>query len=230
MEYRTPKLNDNPFENPEVARIWIKSVESEREGFRDKYIYPIVKQWVSNPEIKRVLDLGAGQGVAAKLCEDKEYIGLEPSEELVKRAEELFGFYGKFVRGSAYEIPFQDESFDGVFAINVWFHLKDLKKAARELRRVLKRSGKVLIINPNSEEYSLWRTWYSNVKEFNGGFEGSVQVPNAVLPRNIFYTHPKDKIIQSLAANGFRLIESKSFAPIESGRKLFEYFEAEVNG
>jgi ubiquinone/menaquinone biosynthesis C-methylase UbiE len=218
-----PELNDNPFEQKDIARIWTEVVENEKGQFRDKYIYPLLREWAEEGSKENILDLGAGQGIASTILKGKKYTGVEPSEELVKRAAEQYGAYGDFVRGSAYELPFKEKTFDGVFAINVWFHLQNLQQAGAELRRVMRDNAEALIINPNPEEYALWKTWYSNVREFEGGFEGSVQVPGAILPRNIFYTHTQEEITQSFEREGLRLVDTQPFAPLESGTNIFRY-------
>jgi ubiquinone/menaquinone biosynthesis C-methylase UbiE len=49
------------------------------------------------------------------------------------------------VVGDAHELPFRDEVFDRVFALNVFEHLRDPKRAATEIHRVLKPGGVVSI-------------------------------------------------------------------------------------
>jgi len=49
------------------------------------------------------------------------------------------------VVGDAHLLPFRDDSFDRVFAFNVFEHLRDPKIAAREIHRVLKPGGSVAI-------------------------------------------------------------------------------------
>ena len=47
--------------------------------------------------------------------------------------------------GDAHHLPFRDSTFDRVFAFNVFEHLADPKAAAREIHRVLKPGGRVII-------------------------------------------------------------------------------------
>ena len=49
------------------------------------------------------------------------------------------------VVGDAHQMPFRDGVFDRVFALNVFEHLKDPKRAATEIFRVLKPGGSVAI-------------------------------------------------------------------------------------
>jgi SAM-dependent methyltransferase len=78
------------------------------------------------------------------------------------------------VVGDAHHLPFRDNTFDRVFAFNVFEHLTDPKKAAEEIRRVLKPGGAVAIHTAflqalheephhyyNATEYGV-RAWFSS--------------------------------------------------------------------
>ncbi len=49
------------------------------------------------------------------------------------------------VVGDAHALPFQSDSFDTVFAFNLFEHLREPKRAAAEILRVLKPRGRVII-------------------------------------------------------------------------------------
>lgn len=52
------------------------------------------------------------------------------------------------VVGSAYEIPFPDEYFDSVVCTQVFEHLAVPHKAVREIHRILKKGGTILVTVP----------------------------------------------------------------------------------
>jgi SAM-dependent methyltransferase len=52
------------------------------------------------------------------------------------------------VLGVAEELPFRDNSFDGVLCMNVLEHVRDPFKAAREIARVLKPGGELYCVAP----------------------------------------------------------------------------------
>lgn len=56
------------------------------------------------------------------------------------------------VVGSADNIPFHDGTFDSVLCTQVFEHLKDPFKSAREIHRVLKTGGKLLMTVPQTNE------------------------------------------------------------------------------
>ncbi len=55
---------------------------------------------------------------------------------------------GVDIVGSVYELPFEDESFDIVLCMVVMEHLEDPQSAIREMKRVLKPGGKILVSVP----------------------------------------------------------------------------------
>lgn len=55
---------------------------------------------------------------------------------------------GVDVVGSVYELPFENESFDIVLCMVVMEHLEDPKSAIAEMKRVLKKGGKILVSVP----------------------------------------------------------------------------------
>lgn len=52
------------------------------------------------------------------------------------------------VLGVAEELPFRDDSFDAVLCLNVLEHVKDPFRVARELMRVLKPGGELMVVAP----------------------------------------------------------------------------------
>ncbi|MEU4689094.1 class I SAM-dependent methyltransferase [Actinoplanes sp. NPDC023714] len=90
----------------------------------------------------RILDLGCGTGSWTRAFRSWwpaiDVVAVEPSAEM--RA-----LFPAAVAGSAEAIPLPDASVDAVWLSTVIHHLPDLAVAAREIRRVLKPGGSVLI-------------------------------------------------------------------------------------
>jgi ubiquinone/menaquinone biosynthesis C-methylase UbiE len=100
-----------------------------------------------------VLDVGCGEGVVTErlarrlapakvLGVDAEEGGLQ-AEWAARSAPNL-----SFATGSAYELPFADESFDLVCAIEVLEHLERPRDALAEMRRV---AGRALLLSVPNE-------------------------------------------------------------------------------
>lgn len=86
-----------------------------------------VKAWVTE---ERILDIGAGDGLITHLL---GATGIEYEPEGVRLAHEK-GV--QVVQGSAYELPFADDSFDAATMIDVLEHFQTPEIALKEARRV----------------------------------------------------------------------------------------------
>jgi ubiquinone/menaquinone biosynthesis C-methylase UbiE len=105
----------------------------------------------------KVLDVGTGFGsnalfLAKSLKNNCEIYSLDPSEEALKRAEALLEKEGlksrvRFKLGKAENIPFPDNFFDIVLAVMTFHHLESLEVSLKEIARVLKNDGKLIIVD-----------------------------------------------------------------------------------
>ncbi|CUM64618.1 uncharacterized protein PRCAT00002226001 [Priceomyces carsonii] len=97
----------------------------------------------------RVLDVGSGPGTITidlgRYIPKGSIIGVEPTEELIKEAKDNRAKSGipnvDFRLGSAYELPFEDDTFDLVFCHQVLLHLQDPLAGLKEMKRVTKPGG-----------------------------------------------------------------------------------------
>lgn len=200
-------------------------MEGERGGIRDTFLYPLLREWSDRGNFRCVLDVGCGQGIASTIVRADEYVGVEPSVYLVERAKERYANQGTFVVGSAYALPFPDATFDAACSINVWFHLKDITSAAREVGRTLQRGGQFLIITANPEAYSVWETLYEQREAHEGMFIGRAHIPLVTLPKNTFYTHTNDAIIAACEEADLLIDEIRDTAPhAVTGTPLFRAY------
>lgn len=101
---------------------------------------------------KRVLEIGLGQGADAEQIIKRGgiYSGLDLTEESVERVKMRFLLrnlpFESIKQGSALEIPFSDNSFDIVFSHGVLHHIPNIQKAQKEIARVLKNDGKLIVM------------------------------------------------------------------------------------
>ena len=116
-----------------VMRLW-----------RDK-----VRRVVGDRNGLTILDLGSGTGRFSTLLADEfdsHVVGVEPSDKM-RAVAEAECRYPKvcFLKGAAESIPLRDEACDVAWMSQVVHHLMDLDAAAKELRRVVRQSGLVII-------------------------------------------------------------------------------------
>ena len=96
----------------------------------------------------RVLDVGCGTGYTlSRLPNTVRATGIDISSTSVALARERAP-HATIVQGSATALPFDDGAFDACIALDVLEHLDDDLDAARELRRVVRPGGVVLITVP----------------------------------------------------------------------------------
>lgn len=99
------------------------------------------------------LDIGCGTGNYTIALANKglSFTGVEPSEEMLtearKRSEKI-----TWLHGNAEQIPAKDNYFDGVIATLTIHHWDNLLKSFKELARVIKPGGGVVIFTADPKQ------------------------------------------------------------------------------
>jgi SAM-dependent methyltransferase len=96
---------------------------------------------------------------------------------------EIAAYPSTDVLGVVEELPFKDDSFDGVLSLNVLEHVKDPFKAAREIARVLKPGGQLYCVVPFLQPVHGFPHHYYNMtaQGLANLFEGHLRVDRQVL-------------------------------------------------
>jgi SAM-dependent methyltransferase len=95
----------------------------------------------------RILDAGCGSGRnMIELARYGEVTGIELSEASVAAARRRS--VGEILHGSVDALPFPDDHFDLVVSLDVLEHLDDDRSALREMRRVTRPGGQLLVTVP----------------------------------------------------------------------------------
>ena len=118
--------------------------------------YEAVKKLVKG---KIVLDASSGEGYGSALLakEAKEVYGLDISKEAIENAK---GKYKRtnlqYIEGSVTDIPLADKSLDMVISFETIEHIDEVAQNAfiKEIKRVLKDDGMLVISTPNKRIYS----------------------------------------------------------------------------
>jgi ubiquinone/menaquinone biosynthesis C-methylase UbiE len=90
-----------------------------------------------------ILDLGCGRGATVNYLKKKHRIaavGIDSSEVMIADAKEHFGD-DRFFVGNAEQLPFQDESYDSVFAECTLSLMESMDSVIKQSYRVLKQNG-----------------------------------------------------------------------------------------
>lgn len=117
--------------------------------------YKIVKEEL--PSDGSLLDVGCGS--PSKGMEDGaflDYVGRGEGLDIEHR-----NIKHKFTKGIITKLPFQDESFDVVTALEVLEHVEECYKAFVEVHRVLKPNGVFIMSTPNNNILFrvFWELW-----------------------------------------------------------------------
>ena len=100
----------------------------------------------------RVIEVGAGFGrLADEYRGYLEVVLLDASETMLQAARERLGPDARYeiVAGDAFRLPFPDASFDTAVCIRVIHHFRDPRPALRELARVLRPGGVLVLESAN---------------------------------------------------------------------------------
>ena len=119
----------------------------------DPYLVERIYHLLQAQKDKVYLDIGCGTGnYTIKLSEKGIHIiGVDPSEIMLDTAK-LKSTTIEWRFGTAEEIPFANETFDGAVATLTMHHWKDIEKGFSELNRVLKLNGKLVIFTSTPEQ------------------------------------------------------------------------------
>lgn len=96
---------------------------------------------------KNILDAAAGKGYLAKILKHKGKNVTALDIVLPKQRNKEI----KYVRGSLTKLPFENDTFDTVICTHALEHIKYVKEAVEELRRVCKE--RLIIVIPRQREY-----------------------------------------------------------------------------
>lgn len=137
-----------------MARRVNKSFDSN-PGLHHQYIFKLSKRYILN---KVVLDVGCWTGQYTKLASAvaKKIYGLDPDKNAIKFAKKQVT-NGNFLVGSAVKLPYPSEFFDVVVISEVLEHvpLQTEQKVLKEIRRVLKKGGILILSTPNNNIFSI---------------------------------------------------------------------------
>jgi SAM-dependent methyltransferase len=101
---------------------------------------------------KQVLEVGLGEGSDSEqlIRRGAEWSGLDLTTESIARVKTRLALrdlpYRDLRQGSVLDLPFADDSFDMVFSHGVLHHVPDIRQAEREIHRVLRPDGELVIM------------------------------------------------------------------------------------
>ena len=106
-----------------------------------------------------VVDVGGGPGrLSAPLALRHRVTYSDISDDMIEIARRVCPPGVRFVKANATELPFEDGEFDALLSLDVLCHLPGLEEGLRELSRVVRPGGRLVVDTTNS--FPLWVLTY----------------------------------------------------------------------
>lgn len=149
----------NQAEFEEVSECFLENISKEDER------YVTIRNVIANYSNAKILDVGCGKGRYLKnLLEDEpnnEYYGIDISRSVMKDLD-CSPLICK--TGVMTNIPFSDDMFTVVYTCEALEHAIDIRNAIREMARVTKKNGYIVVIDKNEGCYGTleigdWEQW-----------------------------------------------------------------------
>lgn len=130
----------------EAEKYEEKRLEDPRHAHIVKKQEEITSSFLKNENYKNILDVACGTGRFFKLYKGKIY-GIDFSEDMLKQARKKKHFLLK--KADASKIPFKNNMFDITITSQFIKHTPEYEKVIKEMTRVTKKGGKIIIDFPN---------------------------------------------------------------------------------
>ncbi len=154
-ESRHIELNENKWNK------WAETADGK--GWKYDYLRGAQLSLISILDIREkmnFLDIGCGTGwaigQAARLIDFKgSFYGVDLSQKMIEKAKENFKEYPDFhfIKANSESIPLPDDFFEIIICTNSFHHYLHPDKAMKEMFRLLKRGGKVYILDPAADTW-----------------------------------------------------------------------------
>lgn len=154
-----------------------------------------------------VLDIGSNDGTFSKVILDKskakKLVGIDVIKKTVDWANKHWKYTKRmsFKVADAHKLPFKDNSFDAVFALEVLEHVFDPKKVMVEVKRVLSKDGYAVFLVP-SDNLLFRIIWYFWLKFY----------PRGKIWRDThIQTYRDNNLVKVSKKAGFKIDQNKKF-------------------
>ena len=145
IKYTSVKYQSS-FYNSQQRPLYLDRLE-RYVGTRER----LILRFVDLRRVEKILDAGCGEGIFERYFFQKytsKVYGIDISKKNILKCRKTLPS-GKFLVGDIHNIPFPDNFFDLVFINAVLHHIEEIDVVLREIKRVLRRNGFMIIIEPN---------------------------------------------------------------------------------
>lgn len=122
------------------------------DGKYSLLMYGEVIKTINTRPFKSILDVGCGPGAMLERIlnhhGEVQASGIDFSERMIEKAEELLAGKAELVTGDADSLPWDDDSFDVVVCNASFHHYPEPQKVLSEMKRVLRTKGRLIVADP----------------------------------------------------------------------------------
>lgn len=151
---------------------------------------PLINYFI-DIKAKNILDVGTGEGgfipVLLQTFPGAIITGIDPNTDSLKVARQKFPGI-RFLEMEAEKLYFDDDRFDVVSISMALHHLPKIKKALKEIKRVVKPGGYIIInepisdnLNPAQEVHKMYHHFRSRIDRLLGTFHRQTFTCDAIL-------------------------------------------------
>jgi ubiquinone/menaquinone biosynthesis C-methylase UbiE len=198
-------------------------------------------------EIRNVLDVGTGNGafihVLKKTFSYAEITGVDPNLKSLEAARERYPEI-TFRQMTAEKLDLEDNVFDVVSISMALHHLPKVKKGLREIKRVVKPNGYIIInenisdnLNPAQEVHKMYHHFRSRIDRLTGKFHRKTFTKDTILqmlkvaelPVQFFFEQRRNiNLVESEADLELRVDKMKSMLEKIKGRPEYEILQPQI--
>jgi SAM-dependent methyltransferase len=180
----------------------------------------------------RVLDVGTGRGgfieeLIAELKDCDEIIGIDIDGDLSEGFRKRFADDPRvrFQQADALSLPFEDESFDTVSVAGSLHHLADPQIGLRELMRVLRRGGHLILVemyrdgqSETQQTHVMLHHWWAAIDRLGGTVHRETYIRDEVID-----------MVNDLDLSGLTIEDEAHLEGDPKGRKQLAPLEASID-
>ena len=136
----------------ETSQTYKNLLDAHDENYLRHYVDLVIRY---APKDSKILDLGCGNGISSRLLNRAGFdvVGTDISPLFLEDARNWESLHDKpklrYQVCDVLELPFEDESFDVICSNELIEHLPDVETALKEMVRVVRKGGRVVLSGPN---------------------------------------------------------------------------------
>jgi len=201
----------------EIGELFTEKWDWNSYRYQERFslVFALVEKHV--PKRAQIIDIGCAQGNFSSGLAALGYnvLGLDIRRKILRYAKwksnklKIDSRYINFIVGSTLNLPIADNTYDCILFLEIIEHLNSPEKALKELKRILKKDG-ILILSTVNNIGLLGRKSFS---QFKRNLREEIK-GNTFSGKEHLFEMNKSECISLLSLLGFRILEIRMIAPL----------------